>query len=338
MPLIITPGQLSRRAELYYQLSQLTAAGIGIIQALEQLARHPPSRSFRQPLQLMVQRIHEGDNFTGALRATSGWLPQFDLALIEAGERSGRIDTCLRALADYYSTRAKLTKQMIGQLVYPVGLVHFAVLVFLIIIPFAGSQFSASLPLLLLKAVLILSPLYLATAFLIYAMQGKRGEIWRSSIETVLHRVPLLGSARRAMALARLSLALESLLSAGVNIIEAWPLAAEATASPALCRAVAAWQPALDEGRTPAELVRDSRAFPEIFSNFYASGEVSGRLDESLRRLHVYYHDEGTRQLEAIAAWTPRLIYGIVAVIIAFKVIQFYSAYFNQIGALTQGF
>ncbi len=338
MSLILTPGQLTRRAELYYQIAQLTAAGIGVIQALETLARNPPSRSFRQPLQLLIQRILEGDTFTGALRATSGWLPQFDIALIEAGERSGRIDGSLRALADYYTARAKLTKQMIGQLIYPVGLVHFAVLVFLIIIPFAGSQFSASLPMLLGKAILILSPLYLGTAFLIYAMQSKHGQSWRAVIESALQYIPMLGAARRAMALARLALALEALLSAGVNIIEAWSFAAEATASPAICRAVAAWQPSLAEGRTPAELVRESGAFPEIFANFYASGEVSGKLDESLRRLHSYYHDEGMRKLEAIAAWTPRLIYAIVAVIIAIKVIQFYGAYFNQLGALTQGF
>jgi type II secretory pathway component PulF len=190
---------------------------------------------------------------------------------------------------------------------------------------------------LLLRAALILSPFYLGTAFLIFAMQSRHGEAWRSLIENLSNGIPLLGAARRALALARLSLALEALLSAGVNIVDAWPMAAEASASLTVRRAVAAWRPHLQEGRTPAELVRESRVFPEIFANFYASGEVSGKLDESLRRLHSYYHDEGTRKLEAIAAWTPRLIYGIVAIFIAIKVIGFYSNYFNQIGALTQG-
>jgi type II secretory pathway component PulF len=227
---------------------------------------------------------------------------------------------------------------MIMSLLYPVELIHFAAVVFLIILPFAASQFHASLLLLFLRAALVLSPLYLGTAFLIYAMQSKHGEGWRSLIESLLRFVPVLGAGRRALALARLALALEALLNAGVNIIEAWTLAAEATASPALRRAVAAWQPAFAEGHTPAELVRASPQFPEIFGNFYASGEVSGKLDESLRRLHSYYQEEGTRKLEALAQWTPRVVYLVVALIIAIKIIQFYTGYFQQITNITNGF
>lgn len=333
--LVVTPGQLARRAELYYQISQLVSAGIGLVQAIEQLERNPPSRSFRQPLRLLLVKIHEGASFSDALRATSGWLPQFDISLIEAGERSGRIDVCLRVLSDYYNARARLMKQMLSQLMYPLGLVHFAALVFLIIVPFAGSQFQASIPFLLLKTALILSPIYLGTAFLVYAMQSRHGERWRSIIESSLLYVPLIGTARRDMAMARLSLALEALINAGVNIIEAWPIAAEASASPRIKRAVAGWKPLFADGHTPAELLADNRVFPGIFTNFYSSGEVSGRLDESMKRLHTYYQEEGTRKMEMIAQWTPRIIYGIVAGIIAYKIIGFYSNYFQQIGNLT---
>ena len=44
MPLIVTPGQLSRRADFYHQLAQLTSAGLGLVQALEQIRRHPLER------------------------------------------------------------------------------------------------------------------------------------------------------------------------------------------------------------------------------------------------------------------------------------------------------
>ena len=263
------------------------------------------------------------------------WLPEFDIALIDAGERSGRLDACFRLLADYYNDRARITKQMISQLIYPVGLIHFAALVFLIIIPFAASQFNASLLFLLGKAVLILSPLYLITFFLIYATQGRHGEKWRALIETFMRPVPVLGTARRFLALARLAAALEALISAGVNIIEAWDLAAAASGSPALRLAVQNWKPEVVAGRTPAEAVRECREFPEMFSNLYASGEVSGKLDETLKRLYAYYQEEGTRKLQAFAQWAPRLVYMLVALFIAYKVISFYTGYFQQINTLT---
>ena len=81
----------------------------------------------------------------------------------------------------------------------------------------------------------------------------------------------------------------------------------------------------------PAEAVRGCRHFPELFANLYSSGEVSGKLDETLRRLHVYYQEEGTRKLRALAQWTPRLIYLVVALMIAYRVVRFWMGYFQQI-------
>ena len=101
MPLIVTPGQFTQRAELYQQLGQLTGAGIGVLRALEQLERHPPSRSFRRPLRALVLQLGQGCTIAESLRNVRGWLPEFDIALIDAGERSGRLEACFRLLADY---------------------------------------------------------------------------------------------------------------------------------------------------------------------------------------------------------------------------------------------
>src|SRR5262249_25105084 len=143
----------------------------------------------------------------------------------------------------------------------------------------------------------VLFPLYAVVLLVIYAAQGRHGETWRGWMESLFGRVPLLGKARRYLALARLSAALEALLSGGVTIIEAWELAATASGSPALRRLVVGWRPLVDAGQTPSEVVNASRRFPELFANQYATGEVSGKLDDALRRLHQYYQNEGSRKL-----------------------------------------
>src|SRR5476649_1393368 len=99
MAFIVTPRQFSQRAEFYHQLAQLTSAGIGVVQALEQIKRNPPARSFREPLQKILDGLAQGKTFSASLRHIH-WLPEFDIALIEAGEMSGRLDACFRLLAD----------------------------------------------------------------------------------------------------------------------------------------------------------------------------------------------------------------------------------------------
>jgi type II secretory pathway component PulF len=335
MSFIVTPRQFTRRAEFYHQLAQLTSAGIGILSALEQIKRNPPTRSFREPLQRLLDELAKGLTFAESLRRLGAWLPEFDIALIDAGERSGRIDICFRLLADYYNDRARIAKQVISQLIYPVGLIHFAALIFVIVLPYAASQFNASLFFLFVKAALVLSPLYIVTILLICATQSRHGEKWRARIESCIRPIPILGTARRFLALARLAAALEALIGAGVNIVQAWDLAATASGSQALRRTVENWKPQIEAGRTPAEIIRDDRIFPEMFANLYASGEVSGKLDETLRRLYTHYQEEGTRKLYAFAQWVPRLIYLLVAGIIAYKVVSFYLGYFQQINDMS---
>ena len=334
--MIFTPVQLHRRAEFYRQLSQLTTAGIGVVHALQQIRNNPPAPSYRKHLQFILDELAKGAPVAESLQRAN-WLPLFDMALIEAGERSGRMDVSFRTLADYYDDRAKTAKQVLADLMYPAFLLHFAALIFLIIIPFAASQFNASLLWLFVRFLLILSPLYLVTALIIFASQSKHGEKWRAFMEKIINIIPRLGAARRDLALSRLAMTLEALINAGVNIFEAWDLAGTASGSPALRKAVAGWKSEVLAGRTPAEVVRDSGLFPEMFVNFYTTGEVSGKLDESLGRLHDFYHDEGTRKLHGFAQWTPRVLYILIMLVIAYEIVQFYIHYFSQISNVTNG-
>lgn len=325
--MIFTPGQLSRRADFYHQVGQLTGAGLGLIRALEQIKQHPPDRSYREPIGRLLEQIAGGCTLTEAVQRSGHWLPAFDIALLQAGEQSGRLESCFRLLADYYTDRARLARQMIGDLAYPAFLLHFAIFIF----PFAQFFTSGNWVAYLTQTVGVLIPLYVVVALMIYAAQSRHGETWRACVESFLSPIPVLGVARHYLALARLSAALEALLSAGVTIIEAWELAATASGSPALRRTVLGWRPLVDGGQTPAEAIVESGRFPELFAAQYATGEVSGQLDDTLRRLHVYYQEEGSRKLHAVSRWVPRAIYFCVVIMIAYRIIHFYTGYFNMV-------
>ncbi len=329
MSLILTPRQLSQRAEFYHQFSQLTTAGIPMLQALDHLRRNPPARSYRAPVEAVLAGIQQGRTLSECLRALGHWLPEFDVALLQAGEHSGRLDSSFRLLGDHYQERAKIARQLIGDLAYPAFLFHFAVF----ILPFPEFFRTGNWLVYLTQTVGVLAPIYALVLAGIYAAQSQHGETWRGLVESILRLVPVLGKARRDLALARLASALEALLAAGVSILEAWDLAGAACGSPALRRDILAWRPLVDAGQTPAEVVKRSPHFPELFASHYATGEVSGQLEQSLRGLNRYYQEEGSRKLHELARWTPRVIYLGVVLMIAYRVVSFWIGYFNQVSA-----
>ena len=259
MPLIVTPRQFTQRAEFYHQLAQCTSAGIGVIQALQQIKASPPARSFQEPLQRLLDELAKGATLAESLQQL-GWLPAFDVALVEAGERSGRLDACFRLLADYYNDRATIARQVIADLIYPVGLFHLAIFIF----PFAQFFLSGNLLAYVAKTFGVLIPIYILAGLAIYATQGKHGEKWRARIESLLRRIPILGTARHYLALSRLAAALEALTSAGVNIFAAWDLAAAASGSPALRLRGAGLETA---GRRRTNALRSRARLPAISGN-----------------------------------------------------------------------
>lgn len=327
MPLFVTPRQLSQRAELYQQLGSLMTAGVPLIQSLQMLQRAPPGRWLLPSLNRLKSFLDQGMTLTEALRQLGSWMPTFDVALIQAGEHSGRLDACFKLLAGYYRERAQLGRTVLADLAYPAFVLHAAVFIF----PFPQFFMSGNLAAYLAQTVGLLAPLYLLVFLLLYAAQGRHGESWRAGVEQALHPLPWLGKARRELALARLAAALEALVSAGLSITEGWALAAAASGSPALQRAVASWKPAWLEGQTPAETLRDDPAFPELFANLYSTGETVGQLDTTLARLHALYQEAASRKFHLLAEWLPRLLYLAVMLGIAYRIVTFYQGYFQGI-------
>ena len=325
--MIVTPRHLEQRAEFYHQLGTLTEAGLSLVQGLQSLSRTKRSQSFGQPIPRLLDALEGGLTFAEAAAGIKGWLPNFDLALLDSGERSGRLDVCFRLLAEFYRQRAQAVREVVRHLIYPLLIVHVAILLG----PFPQLFSTGDVGAYLSQVSSVLIPVYLVIVMVAYLAQGRHGFFMRSLLERVFGFVPLLGAARKSLALSRFCLALEALLAAGTNMSKAWHLSADASGSPRMQREVGPFVDQIEGGRTPGELLEDSRWFPDIFVGLYASGEVSGRIDENLGRLRVHYQEEGFAKLSLFAAWFPRIIYFGIVLYIGYTILSFYGGYYNSI-------
>jgi type II secretory pathway component PulF len=305
-----------------------------VLEALE-LTRKAEAGRYKKEIGLVLERLQQGSTFGEAIESSGDWLPPFDQALLASGEKSGRLDMSFRSLGNYYTERATMLREVISGLAYPVFVLHFAVLVF----PTSYLTrlfWNNGVQEFVLQKASVLLPLYAVIGFGIYAFQGSRGEHWRAMLERFTNAVPLVGSARRDLAMARLSGALEALLSAGVMIIQAWELAANATASPRIKKAVSKAAPRMESGMPPSETLAQSNVFPELFRSLYTTGEASGQLDSTLKRLQNHYEEQATHKIRNITNWTPKLVFLAIALGVGYNIIKFYTGYFEQINQFTQ--
>jgi type IV pilus assembly protein PilC len=331
---MVTPGQLNRRAQLYDQLGSMIAAGVTLVKALEMASRNNSLRASRKTILALISHLQEGHTFSDSMTKIQGWMPEFDVALLSVGEETGRLDSSFKLLARYYASRAKIIRDTISGLLVTVMTLNVFLLVFPLgyLISFAqgimNNDFAQCLPFIIEK-IAVFGVFYGSVFILIFACQGNRGEGWRAAVEFIFRTIPMLRTAIKYLALARLASALGALTNAGVSVIKSWELASAACGSPHLKREILKWSPQLETGVTPADMVNQIHYFPEMFRNLYSSAEISGKLDETLVRLHNYYEEEGFHTLQLFTRILNGIIYGSVAALVAFNVIHFWMNYYG---------
>ena len=320
----------------------MITAGVPLIQALEMSANTSTLQTSRKFILDLVQHLKNGISFSDAMLHIHGWLPDFDTALLSAGEQSGRLDYSFKALGDYYTARVEIIRETISNLAVAALNLH----VFLLIFPLGllirlamgilNKDYAMCIPFIFWK-IITYGSLWGSIIFFVFACQGKRGERWRAFLEYLNQAVPLLRTALKYLVIFRLTTALDALVNSGMSVVQCWPMAAAASGSPHLKKQISGWKKEFESGLTAAELVRQEGYFPEMFANLYHTGEISGHLDDTLKRLRSYYHEEGFRLLRLFARIVSRVIYFLIAGMIAYNIIGFYLGYFHGIGNLING-
>ena len=300
-------------AVLYRELAKLTGADFHLDRSLDLLLAQELSTRQRRFVAGLRGGLEAGLGVAAALRRLDG-VPELDLALIEAGERSGRLTEAFGHLETYYAAMTRAAAQMRAALVYPLLLLHLAPL--LPQLPHAMAQGADWLPRLLLS----LAGLW--TGLLAFAAAGRwlaaRAQA-SATLDRWLCRLPLLGPVRRHWALARFCLVAHAGLLAALRVPEISRLAGAAAQSGRLRAAGEHAAVQLAEGRPWAEALGGARAFPKPFVQAVATAEHIGGLDREMQRWAALETETARQALARLAEWLPRLAYGLVVALVVWR-------------------
>ena len=115
-------------------LAHFYRSGVPFGDAFVLMAEDEPEKEMEQMLTFMAEKADEGFLLADIFRETKVF-PEYVCGLLEVGEQTGRMEECLQALADYYTTRSNMEKRLKTALLYPMVLlaVMLAVVVLLLV-------------------------------------------------------------------------------------------------------------------------------------------------------------------------------------------------------------
>ncbi len=313
----------------FHQLAAMLSAGLSIERALSSL-----QESARVPLRDVVTemkaRIEGGSTLAEAFNAHPDLFTRAELAIIDAGERSGRLDELLVKLGDTRDLFIKMRQKMITRLIYPVILLIVLVLVGTLL-EWIGGGVTDALRFFFGSGIAI-TGLGVLVHFLFIARH--EGSPWQQAIDIVVLRVPMASGVIRSLASARFLRTFEALYLAGISHPLACPIAAAATGSVPIGEKLLKAQPLLSDGVLLSQALASTQVFDVTTISLLSTGEASGSLDTMLDKAASAYEDKATNAITALSVVLPIVVYLLVAIMVAIRVVTFYMDLFGSYSEL----
>ncbi|MBP82281.1 MAG: hypothetical protein CMO61_00355 [Verrucomicrobiales bacterium] len=333
-------SRMSARAKsrLYSNLEKYARSGMGMEKACSSLLKQPRLNSAeRLVYEVILSGLSRGESIGTAMGGAAKVVTALEVEIVSASEEGGMLEKGFSHLAEYFRRADQTHRRIIRGLTYPLILVHVAIPVCTFVVAMVqqvsdawggddgGRTFRAAFS----EMGVAMLVAYLSIAILVVvAMLLHQSARRNGAVDAVLRRVPLIGTARRSVAMERFSQVFEIFLLAGKKMSDCFVGAGKASGSGLIYEASLSGEKIVAGGDLLASALY---AAPAAFSNEFAHGmaaaEEVGALDIELDRWGRFYSEEAAAAMDQVGNWTPKLFYWGILIVVAWMVIRSGIAY-----------
>ena len=321
------------------QLAGLVGSGLPLERALSSLSSEAETEAERNLVAQLRAEVNSGSTFARALAQHPQEFSGIYVAVIGAGEQSGKLGLVLEHLANDLEDQQALHAKLLGAALYPaiVSAVALCIVLFLVtyVVPQVASVFAGSKRALPLLTVLMLALsdfvrsyglwlLLLVAAGALAAQRALRVPALRYRFDAAWLELPVLGRLSRSYTAARFASTLAMLAAAGVPILKALQAASDTLSNEAMRADAHEALVAVREGAPLASALSQKKRFPGLLSMFARLGEQTGQLPAMLQRAAQQLSSEVQRRAMQLATVLEPLlivVMGLVVMLIVLAVL-----------------
>ena len=327
------------------ELADLIEAGMTLGQALQALANQgEEGTGQRYVCQDLCDRIVRGESFSDACAHHPKTFEPLYSNMLRAAEASGAMVSVLRRLGDHYERYDNMRGKIKGAMSYPIIVLCFGVFAVIGALSWLVPKFDkvfkalgATLPaptraLIALSDFMVNYGWFLAGGAVVFALwfrKWSKTESGRLRIDGWKLRAPLISGIVANGAYSTLAYTLKTLLTNGVNVLQALKISEETCSNSVIAKALAEARRRVTDGTSISGPLAASGAFPRMMTDMLAIGEQAGDMASSLEHIGKRYEKDMdrciasfTNALEPIMIVSIAVAVGFVAVAILMAVLE----------------
>ena len=329
------------------KLATMMKAGLAIVPALEMLKAQNENPSFAPIIDELLLQINAGIPLSQCLEKHPNLFDNVYVNLIKAGEASGNLDTFLDRITYALEKSIKIKKAIKSAMMYPIILLIvafsvvgvmmvFVVPVFVDIFADAGIELPPATKIVMAASDFLRSwaaPIFFAAVFIGFRVLKKvlqSNEALMMKFDKYLMKAPVLGKLVSDSIMARMAMVLANLIAGGVNLVEALEIVKNSISNSKIQFSLDKVKREIFSGRPFSKSLRETEDFPETMCGFIEVGEETGKLNEMLGTVAVYYEEEFDDSVDAFSQLLEPIMIVFLGVIIGFILVAMYTPIFQM--------
>ncbi|HWY23450.1 MAG TPA: type II secretion system F family protein [Nevskia sp.] len=327
------------------QLATMMEAGIPLVQSLEIVGRGHANPAMGEMVLAVKANIEGGSSLAESLAKFPRHFDDLFVNLVDAGEKSGALETLLDKIATYKEKTESLKKKVKKALTYPTAVLVVAFIVTGILLYFVIPQFAelfkgfgADLPA-FTKMVVALSNfvqanglyivLIVVAAVFAFREAHIRSAAFRKFLDRVMLKIPVIGDILYKSAVARFARTLSTMFAAGVPLVEAMESVAKAAGNIIFTEAIMTMRDQVATGTQLQLTMQQTGLFPNMAVQMVAIGEESGSLDHMCAKVAEFYEEEVDVMVDNLTALLEPMIMVVLGVLVGGLVVAMYLPIFK---------
>lgn len=332
------------------QFVSILRSGVSIVQALDMLSQQTENKKLQASLMNVKDNVEKGETLSVAMKREGNRIyPKLLVSMVEAGEASGSLEIAIERMAIQFEKDARIKSMVKKAFMYPcvllVVMIAVVILMVTVIVPnFVGmfADMDAELPL-ITKMVVGLSDAFINNWYVILAAvvaiavgftMFKNTNQGAHILANITLKIPVINKLVIKTACARFSRTLQTLLAAGMSMMDALEICSGTMDNILFKEALLDVRTQVALGSSLAEQLEYTRLFPPMVYHMVGIGEETGNLDNMLSSIADYYDEEVEAATQQVTALMEPMIILLMGVVVGTLVLSIYMPIISMYDSL----
>ncbi|MDP2759560.1 MAG: type II secretion system F family protein [Sideroxyarcus sp.] len=340
-----------KRADLitfFFNLEQLTGAGVPLLECLADLRDTMEEAAFREIIANMVESIESGKKLSQAMSEHPNAFDKITANLTKAGEDSGRLVDVFKHLTESLKWQDEMASQTKSMMIYPafVGTIVLAITFFLMIylvpqlvgfIKGMGQEIPIQTRILLATSdffidywyAILLAPFVLFGGYKLALFLNPKLQYQVDNFK--LHVWPT-GPILRKIILARFANTFAMMYSSGITIMDCIANSRDLVDNQVIAQSLQNVMTEIEAGKNLTQSFQKTGIFPPLVVRMLKVGEATGQLDRALLNVSYFYDRDVKESIKKVQVMIEPAMTLVLGALLGWVMLSVLSPIYDLIG------